>query len=132
MRIYANLACTAGRFGHQHLYNNYYLDYRYQAIHSRSDNQVLVEGNVFRGNTREALSTYGLVIPEDSPNTSPLGDYELDGYANLGSANDFGSAGVNITRVGTFTSAPYTYNLTPLSSVASVVQAYAGVGKVSS
>jgi hypothetical protein len=43
-----------------------------------------VEGNVFRGNTREALSTYGLVIPEDSPNTSPEGDWELDGFANLG------------------------------------------------
>lgn len=86
---------------------------------------------MFRGNTREALSTYGLVIPEDSPNTSPLGDYELDGFANLGSPNDFGTAGVNITRTGTFTSVPYTYNLTPLSSVASVVQAYAGVGKVS-
>lgn len=77
---------TAGRFGFQHLYNNYYLDFHYQAIHSRSDNQVLVEGNVFRGDTREALSTYGLVIPEDSPNTSPLGDYELDGFANLGAS----------------------------------------------
>mgnify|MGYP001299393795 CR=1 FL=1 len=70
---------NAGRFGHQHLYNNYYKDFRYQAIHSRSDNQVLVEGNVFTGDTREALSTYGLVIPEDSPNTSPLGDFEIDG-----------------------------------------------------
>jgi pectate lyase len=74
----------AGRFGHQHVYNNLYEDYLYQAIHSRSDNQVLVEGNVFRGNTSEALSTYGLVIPMDSPNTSPEGDPELDGYANLG------------------------------------------------
>jgi hypothetical protein len=24
------------------------------------------------------------VIPEDSPNTSPDGDFEIDGYANLG------------------------------------------------
>lgn len=84
----------AGRFGHQHIYNNLYQDFLYQAIHSRSDNQVLVEGNVFTGNTREALSTYGLVIPEDSPNTSPDGDYELDGFANLGSKNDFGKARV--------------------------------------
>ena len=76
----------AGRFGHQHVYNNLYEDYLYQAIHSRSDNQVLVEGNVFRGNTSEALSTYGLVIPKDSPNTSPDGDYELDGFANLGAS----------------------------------------------
>lgn len=76
----------AGRFGHQHVYNNLYVDFLYQAIHSRSDNQVLVEGNVFRGKTREALSTYGLVIPDDSPNTCTCGDEELDGYANLGAS----------------------------------------------
>lgn len=76
----------AGRFGHQHIYNNLYEDFLYQAIHSRSDNQVLVEGNVFRGNTTEALSTYGLVIPMDSPNTCVCGDEELDGYANLGAS----------------------------------------------
>lgn len=75
----------AGRFGHQHVYNNLYEDFRYQAIHSRSDNQVLVEGNVFRGDLMgEALSTYGLVIPMDSPNTCECGDEELDGFANLG------------------------------------------------
>ena len=44
-----------------------------------------MEGNVFRGNTTEALSTYGLVIPMDSPNTGPDGDLEIDGFANLGS-----------------------------------------------
>lgn len=75
----------AGRFGHQHIFNNLYKNFLYQAIHSRSDNQVLVEGNVFR-DSREALSTYGLVIPEDSPNTSPDGDFEIDGFANLGAS----------------------------------------------
>lgn len=121
--------------------------YLYQAIHSRSDNQVLVEGNVFRGNTREALSTYGLVIPEDSPNTSPDGDYEIDGFANLGasklrsgsllsdffnttSENDWGSASINITQVGNFTKAPYKYKLTPLKNVESIVKAGAGLGKI--
>jgi pectate lyase len=121
---------NAGRFGSQHIYNNYYKDFRYQAIHSRSDNQVLVEGNVFTGDTREALSTYGLVIPEDSPNTSPLGDYELDGFANLGAANDFGGSGVNITQVGNFTSVPYTYKLAPLSDVPALVVRYSGLGKI--
>ncbi|KAK6354629.1 hypothetical protein TWF696_003769 [Orbilia brochopaga] len=120
----------AGRFGHQHVYNNLYEDYRYQAIHSRSDNQVLVEGNVFRGDTPEALSTYGLVIPQDSPNTCTCGDQELDGYANLGAANDWGSSSINITRVGSFTAAEYSYNLTPLGSVQAVVSAGAGVGKI--
>ncbi|KAF3919027.1 hypothetical protein ABW21_db0200894 [Orbilia brochopaga] len=120
----------AGRFGHQHVYNNLYEDYHYQAIHSRSDNQVLVEGNVFRGDTPEALSTYGLVIPEDSPNTCTCGDQELDGYANLGATNDWGTSTINITRVGSFTSAGYSYNLTPLADVQTVVKAGVGVGNI--
>ena len=120
----------AGRFGHQHIYNNFYQDFHYQAIHSRSDNQVLVEANVFRGDTREALSTYGLVIPEDSPNTSPEGDFEIDGFANLGARNDWGPASVNITQVGNFYRAPYKYKLTPLKEVQKVVKAGAGLGKI--
>ncbi|KAH6639465.1 pectin lyase fold/virulence factor [Boeremia exigua] len=120
----------AGRFGHQHIYNNLYQDFLYQAIHSRSDNQVLVEGNVFTGKTREALSTYGLVIPEDSPNSGPDGDFEIDGFANLGAKNDFGKAGVNITQVGNFTKAPYKYKLTPLKEVTKVVKKGAGIGKI--
>jgi pectate lyase len=138
----------AGRFGHQHIYNNLYEDFLYQAIHSRSDNQVLVEGNVFTGKTREALSTYGLVIPEDSPNTSPDGDFEIDGFANLGArklsalklascdmlmaiiVNDFGKATINITQVGNFTKAPYKFKLTPLKQVAKTIKAGAGLGKI--
>ncbi|KAK0624271.1 pectin lyase fold/virulence factor [Immersiella caudata] len=120
----------AGRFGHQHVYNNLYVDYLYQALHSRSDNQMLVEGNVFRGTTREALSTYGLVIPEDSPNTCVCGDEELDGWANLGAENDWGKATINITQVGNFTKAPYKFVLTPLNLVEETVKAGAGVGKI--
>ncbi|KAF2872300.1 polysaccharide lyase family 1 protein [Massariosphaeria phaeospora] len=120
----------AGRFGHQHIFNNLYEDFLYQAIHSRSDNQVLVEGNVFRGKTREALSTYGLVIPEDSPNTSPDGDFEIDGFANLGAKNDWGSARINITQVGNFTRVPYKYKLTPLKKVEDVVKAGAGLNRI--
>ncbi|KAK4221157.1 polysaccharide lyase [Podospora fimiseda] len=120
----------AGRFGHQHVYNNLYADFLYQAIHSRSDNQVLVEGNVFRGNTREALSTYGLVIPDDSPNTCVCGDEELDGFANLGAKNDWGGAGVNITQFGDFVKAPYKFKLTPLFLVSTVVKLGAGIGKI--
>ncbi|KAI1741194.1 pectin lyase fold/virulence factor [Xylaria scruposa] len=120
----------AGRFGHLHVYNNYYENYLYQAIHSRSDNEVLVEGNVFAGNTSEALSTYGLVIPEDSPNTCTCGDEELDGFANLGAENDFGPASINITRTGNFTEVGYDYTLTPVDMVKSVVLAGVGVGKI--
>ncbi|RDI82068.1 Deoxyribonuclease [Venturia inaequalis] len=120
----------AGRFGHQHIFNNLYEDFLYQAIHSRSDNQVLVEANVFRGKCTEALSTYGLVIPMDSPNTSPEGDEEIDGFANLGAENDFGSCKVNITKEGHFTSVPYQYSLTPLSEVEQAVRQGAGIGKL--
>ncbi|KAK0386630.1 hypothetical protein NLU13_6465 [Sarocladium strictum] len=120
----------AGRFGHQHVYNNLYEDFHYQALHSRSDNQMLVEGNVFRANTTEALSTYGLVIPQDSPNTCTCGDEELDGYANLGAKNDWGPATVNITQVGSFTKADYTYKLTPLWLVQLIVKLGAGVGRI--
>ena len=124
---------NAGRFGSQHLYNNYYKDFRFQAIHSRSDNQMLIEANVFTGDTREAVSTYGLVIPEDSPNTSPLGDYEIDGYANLGTgaaANVFNGSGVNITQVGNFTTAPYTYRLDSTAVTPALAVRYSGLGKV--
>ncbi|KAF2837947.1 polysaccharide lyase family 1 protein [Patellaria atrata CBS 101060] len=120
----------AGRFGHQHIYNNLYVDFHYQAIHSRSDNQVLVEGNVFKGDTRTALTTYGLVIPEDSPNTSPEGDPEIDGFANLGAKNDFGNSDVNITQKGTFYKAPYRYKLTPLDRVESIVKQGVGLGNL--
>jgi pectate lyase len=81
----------SGRFGHQHIYNNVYQDYRYQAIQSRSDNQMLVEANAFFGKTRTAATTYGLVIPEDSPNSGPEGDFEIDGYMNLGKSESFPS-----------------------------------------
>lgn len=69
------------RFSTAHLFNNYYKDVFAQAVHTRSGAQALVEYNVFR-NVTEAISTYGKVIPQDSPNTSPDGDYEPDGFAN--------------------------------------------------
>jgi len=91
---------------------------------------MLVEGNVFRGNTKEAVSTYGLVIPEDSPNTCVCGDYELDGYVNFGAKNDFGGAGVNVTQWGDFKRAPYRYSLTRLGDVEKVVTRGVGIGKI--
>lgn len=144
----------SGRFGTTHIYNNLYQDYRYQAIQSRSDNQMLVEANAFFGRTRTAATTWGLVIPEDSPNTGPDGDYELDGYMNLGKSefpypsarfahlrelllthsffteNYFGDAIVNITQVGNFTKAPYKYKLTDLYELPFTVLAGVGVGQI--
>ncbi|KAL1737826.1 pectin lyase fold/virulence factor, partial [Schizophyllum fasciatum] len=79
----------AARFAHVHSYNNLFEDIVSQGIHSRSDAEVLVEGNVFVNSVEpqypssSPVSTYGFVIPDDSP-ADPEGDYEADGYANLG------------------------------------------------
>ncbi|KAF9466557.1 polysaccharide lyase family 1 protein [Collybia nuda] len=118
----------AMRFSHVHSYNNLFENVVSQGIHSRSKAQVLIEGNVF-SNTSEPVSTYGFVIPDDSP-ANPSGDFEPDGFANFGAANDFGTGKNNITATGSFTSVPYTYTLTPLGNVRSVVTAGAGVGKI--
>jgi len=91
---------------------------------------MLIEGNVFRGNTREAVSSYGLVIPEDSPNTCVCGDFEIDGFVNFGARNDWGGAGTNVTQLGTFRKAPYRYQLTRLGDVVDVVVKGAGIGKI--
>lgn len=50
--------------------------------------------------------------------------------ADSGTANDWGTASVNITRVGNFTEAPYGYRLTPLKDVETVVKAGVGLGKI--
>ncbi|KAK1227683.1 hypothetical protein PQX77_009308 [Marasmius sp. AFHP31] len=118
----------AMRFGHVHVYNNLMEDVVSQGIHSRSFNQVLIEGNVFVNST-EPVSTYGFVIPDDSPE-NPSGDFEPDGFANLGAANDFGSGKNNITATGNFTTVPYRYTLTPLANVRATVTSDAGVGKI--
>ncbi len=68
------------RFGQAHVFNNLFQNISAQGVHPRSYAQVLVEGNKFQ-HVKEPISTYGLVLPADSPNTSPLGDYEIDGFA---------------------------------------------------
>ncbi|KAK7044103.1 hypothetical protein VNI00_007819 [Paramarasmius palmivorus] len=141
----------AMRFGHVHVYNNFLENVISQGIHSRSYNQALIEGNVFSDSTEpgkchldryaptdelnilitapSSVSTYGFVIPDDSP-ADPQGDYEPDGFANLGAANDFGGGKNNITATGNFSSVPYTYSLTSLANVKAEVVANAGVGKI--
>ncbi|TFK40131.1 polysaccharide lyase family 1 protein [Crucibulum laeve] len=118
----------AMRFAHVHSYNNLFDNIVSQGIHSRSQAQVLIEGNVF-SNTTEPVSTYGFVIPDDSPD-DPSGDFEPNGFANFGAANDFGTGKNNITATGSFTSVPYSYTLTPLASVRSTVTSGAGIGKI--
>ncbi|KAF8253236.1 pectin lyase-like protein [Wilcoxina mikolae CBS 423.85] len=118
------------RFSDAHIFNNYYEDITAQGIHSRNFAQVIIEGNVFC-NVTEPISTYGMVIPADSPNTSPLGDFEPDGFANV-RENDFGGGKINITQVGDLTKPDYKYRhiYDPLHKVKEVVLEGCGRGKI--
>ncbi|QUQ64280.1 pectate lyase family protein [Kutzneria sp. CA-103260] len=102
------------RFGTAHVYDNYFQNVSDSAVHSRMNAQTLVQNNVFR-DTKTAVTT--------------TGDSKVDGYANL-SGNDLGGGATDITRTGSFTTPPYSFTLTPTSSVVSSVTAGAGTGVV--
>ncbi|MGW5237207.1 pectate lyase family protein, partial [Streptomyces nodosus] len=101
------------RFGTGHFYDNYVVGAD-TAVHSRMGAQMLVENNVFRS-TKVAVTTNR--------------DSKVDGYANL-TGNDLGGATTEISQVGTFTKAPYSYTAEPASSVVTSVTSGAGTGKL--
>lgn len=101
------------RFGTGHFYDNYVVGAD-TAVHSRMGAQMLVENNVFRS-TKVAVTT----------NRSS----DVDGFANL-RGNDLGGAATEVSRVGTFTTAPYSYTAEPASSVVASVTSGAGAGKL--
>ncbi|RPF31365.1 polysaccharide lyase family 1 protein [Streptomyces sp. TLI_185] len=101
------------RFGTGHFYNNYVVGAE-TAVHSRMGAQMFVQNNVFR-DTQVAVTTNR--------------DSDEDGYANL-SGNDLGAAATEISRVGTFTSPPYSYSAEPASSVVASVTGGAGAGRL--
>ncbi|MDO0928958.1 polysaccharide lyase family 1 protein [Streptomyces sp. TG1A-8] len=101
------------RFGTGHFYDNYVVGAE-TAVHSRMGAQMLVENNVFRS-TGVAVTTSR--------------DSDVDGYANL-RGNDLGGAATEVSRTGTFTSAPYGYTAEPASGVIASVTAGAGTGKI--
>ncbi|MGQ4387824.1 pectate lyase family protein [Streptomyces sp. SAS_270] len=101
------------RFGTGHFYDNYVVGAE-TAVHPRMGAQMLVENNVFRS-TAVAVTTNR--------------DSDVDGYANL-RGNDLGGAATEISRVGTFTSPPYSYTAEPASSVVASVTSGAGAGKL--
>ena len=103
------------RFGTLHAYNNYFQNVGDSAIHTREGAQALIENNVFDG-TGTAITT--------------TGDSAVDGFANA-RGNIYNGATVDITQVGTFTQAPYSYTLDPATSVVSEVTAFSGVGIIS-
>jgi pectate lyase len=101
------------RFGTGHFYDNYVVGAE-TAVHSRMGAQMLVENNVFRS-TKVAVTT----------NRSS----DVDGFANL-RGNDLGGAATEVSRVGTFTTPPYSYSAEPATSVVTSVTSGAGAGKL--
>ncbi|MBK3578129.1 polysaccharide lyase family 1 protein [Streptomyces sp. MBT65] len=101
------------RFGTGHFYDNYVVGAE-TAVHSRMGAQMYVQNNVFR-DTEVAVTTNR--------------DSDVDGYANL-SGNDLGGAATEISRIGTFTSPPYSYTAEPASTVVASVTSGAGTGKL--
>jgi len=102
------------RFGQVHIFNNLYERATVSTINSRMGAQALVENNVFIGAVRTLITNL---------------DSREDGFANERN-NDFGAAsaqrGPFITQVGTFTTAPYPYSITPTANVAALVRQFAG------
>jgi pectate lyase len=101
------------RFGTGHFYDNL-VEGADTAVHSRMGAQMLVENNVFR-NTKIAITTSR--------------SSDEDGYV-VQRGNDFGGAATEISQVGSFTKAPYSYTAEPASSVQSSVTSGAGAGKI--
>jgi len=101
------------RFGTLHAYNNYFVNGT-TGIHTRMNAQALVQNNVWSGVKTPIETTK---------------DSDIDGYVNQ-SGNDFGGGTNLITRTGSLTSVPYSFNLGSASSTAAFVVANAGTGKI--
>jgi pectate lyase len=101
------------RFGTLHAYNNYFVNGS-TGIHTRMNAQALVQNNVWSGVKTPIETTK---------------DSDVDGYVNQ-SGNDFGGGTNLITRTGSLTSVPYSYNLGSTSTLAAFVVANAGTGHI--
>ncbi|KAG9043503.1 hypothetical protein FS842_001801, partial [Serendipita sp. 407] len=94
------------RFGHGHVYNNYYQDMS-DGINTRVGAILRVENNVWTGTCSSAL-------------------YSTDGGYAQASGNDFGTCESGNTALAGTLSIPYSYTLLSTSSVISSVTANAG------
>jgi pectate lyase len=103
------------RFGEVHVFNNYYDAVRSYAVASTQDAKVLVEGNYFK-NTRQTA----------------LVGYEESGPGDLVERNNvFDNSGAPQTRGEAFEPGRYyDFRLDAASDVPALVQAGAGVGKL--
>jgi pectate lyase len=105
------------RFGTGHIYNNHYLNIPDYGIASRQNAQVRIENNYFDN--------------VETPIRADTSLSDVAGFVNQVNTNIFVNCGPNsiTTSPGNFVP-PYNYPLDAASSVPSIVQQGAGVGKV--
>ena len=103
------------RFGEVHVFSNFYDAVRSYGVASTQDAKVVVEGNVFKNVRQPALVGYEESGPGDLVERGNV-------YDNSGTPQTRGEAFDPTTY--------YAYTLTPISEIAGLVQAAAGVGKL--
>ncbi|KAJ6505551.1 pectin lyase-like protein [Mycena sanguinolenta] len=99
------------RFGTAHIYSNYFDNVLASAVDSRDGAQTLIEDNQFT-NVVDPIET------------------TLNGGFAVQRNNVFTNTTVGAIAAGTLTTVPYTYTADAASTIASIVPANAGVGKV--
>ncbi|WP_416305984.1 pectate lyase family protein [Neptunicella sp. SCSIO 80796] len=113
------------RYGHGHLYNNYYNEIHSTAINSRIGAELLVENNVFENTQNPIVSFYSDVI--GYWNTS--GNLFGTGVTWTTPADNDVAAGPDQTPTSSYV-VPYDYSLDDVAEVKTKVINNAGVGKI--
>lgn len=103
------------RFGQGHVYNNYYKNVDTSVVNSRMGAQMRIEHNHFE-------NVHDAIISKDSSQI---------GYWHVVNNKFVNTTGNSPTTSTTTYNPPYSYTLTPVNDVQSVVTQHAGVGKVS-
>lgn len=112
------------RFGHGHVYNNYYENVGTSAVNSRMGAEIYVENNVFKN----------VKNPVCSLDSDEIGYWNLSGNSFInctGSAASSSDIGWSANMASTTTYKPsYSYSLTSTDKVADLVSQYSGIGKI--
>ncbi len=102
------------RYGHAHVYDNYYVDIVESGINSRMGAQVRAENNYFKNVTNPIVYLYS-----DDP-----------GYWDVSNNIFDNCTGSQPTSSNTSYTPSYSYSLDPVANVPSLVTQYAGVGVI--
>lgn len=112
------------RFGHGHIYNNYYVDIHTSGINSRMGAEVCIENNIFE-NAKN---------PVCSMDSKTIGTWNLSGNV-FNNCTGSPSSGTNIGWSAGMSSTSsyrpaYSYKLTSTDSLIAILRNGAGVGKI--